>query len=102
MSASWATDPKVTIAERDEGQWFAYLGADMCGPYPDAEEARADLPVTNPARGAYCGDGLYGDHDEKHETFLAGHYLEQGKWHRKHDVHGGPHDTPPPSQGGGR
>jgi hypothetical protein len=64
--ADWATDPRVTFAERDEGQWYAYLGDDMTGPYPDAEEAQAGLPPTSPARGDWCGCGLYGDHDETH------------------------------------
>jgi hypothetical protein len=62
----WAADPRVTFAERDEGQYWAYLGSEMDGPYPDAEAARAGLPPTNPARGDWCGCGLYGDHDETH------------------------------------
>src|SRR5690242_12164458 len=28
------------------------------------------------------------------EPTEATHYLEDGRWHRKHDVHGGPHDEP--------
>ena len=60
-------DPRVTIAERDEGQWFAYAANEMAGPYPSAAEARAGLPPQNPARGPWCGCGLYGDHDETHD-----------------------------------
>jgi Homeodomain-like domain len=78
-TVDWATDPRVTIAERDEGQWFAYLGNEMDGPYPDAAEAQAALPPTNPARGPYCGCGLYGDHDEKHGDPLGSDEMSESE-----------------------
>ena len=31
---------EITYHERDEGQWWAYRGAEMQGPYPSAEVAR--------------------------------------------------------------
>ncbi len=36
------TEPSVTFGERDEGQWFAYRGGLMQGPYPSETTARSE------------------------------------------------------------
>ena len=40
----------VTIHERDEGQWFAYRGDEMQGPYPSARAAREQHTFAEPHR----------------------------------------------------